>query len=623
MMPRKKRIVILVIFIILILLTIFGILGYLYLKTDAFKPKETLFAKYLMQNFENIDFLKVKNSSEIENVLNDNKYTSHIEGTIAYTENIGTSDENKDNEINNVGIKIDSSVDKTNKYDYKDISIEKENEKLARLEYLTQDEMYGVRLDGIQQFVSVKKDEKNPILDNFKIYNIEGLMSQIDTDSILSFTEEEKQTLSNTYIGVIQSNISSDKYYKQSKALITIDNKDIQTNAYYIKLTLEEYNNLYIKILEQIEKDEIILSKIDLLEKEIKEKYSEYESSETLREKFVNSIDDEIKNIENNNIGNEEVKIIVYESNMKTVRTSIEKSTEKTTIDIYNNSTIKIDNVKLGDHTKEQILKIEKTDNETQSNILLNYEELQDNEIINNLQFSYQQTFENNKLNKAVQLDISNEKYKGTFEIIDNTKIVNEFENQITLDSDNVNINELPQEQKDIINQILLENIQRQLSNVFSIVSIEDYTKMLQNLNILEKSSVQISDNTEVTEIERKRFNSQFEFFVSENLTSDNIKELLNIVENNFEDMKILTKSGQIEELDVEKSDSLSQNSSEYNKNISEILIFIKQNSKNEEKQEKALNFIEKNKNNKYNVSIEYDENGLAKIIRAKIQQEN
>ncbi len=619
-MPRKKRMVFLGVSIALILLIILTVIGYLYLKTDLLKPKEKLFAKYLMQNFENMEFLKVENNSEIENLLNNSKYTSQIEGTIEYTENIGTSNENKNSQINNVGIKIDSNIDKTNNYDYKNISIKKDNEKLMGLEYLNQDEMYGIRLSGIKQFVSVKDNEENNTDEDIDVNKIKELTSKIDLNSIFNLTNEEKQTLLNTYIGVIQNNISADKYYKQPNALITVNNQDIKTNAYYIKITLEEYNNLYIKILEQIIKDDIILSKIDALENEIKEKYPFYNEDETLREKTINSINDKIKEIENNNIGNDEVKITVYENNMKTVRTSIEKTTEKLTIDLYNDSIIKIDYTKLKDNTEEQIIKVEKTENNNQLNISVEYDKLQDSEKINETQFNYQQTFENDKLNKKITLGISNEKYKGVFKIVDNTKVVQEFENQIKLDKDNVKLDEIQEERKEIIKKILLENIQGQLSNLFSVVSLEDYSSMLQNLKLVKKKTEQITNNEEVTDIERKRFNSQFEFFVSENLTSDNIKELLNTVKNNLEDVKILTKNGEIQNLDTNKMSSY-QESSEYIKNISEILIFVKQNSNNEEKEKDALDFIENNKNNKYNVSIEYDNNGLTKIIRVKIQE--
>lgn len=620
MMPRKKRIVILVLSIVLIVLAIIGILGYLYLETDMFKSNETLFAKYLTQNFENAKFLNMSENTEITNMLNNNKYTSQIEGTIEYTENLGTSDQNKNSQINNVGIKIISNVDKLNNYDYKDIAIEKENEKLLGLEYIKQDQMYGIRLKDIQQFVSVENNGDNETLKEYKLDNIEELTSSININSILAFTDEEKQTMLNTYMNIIQANVSSNKYYKQSDALITVNNKDLKTNAYYIKLTVEECNNIYIKLLEQITNDEVILSKVDLIEEKIKEKYQDYEEDKTLREKFIEYINSEIEKIKNNNIGNEEVKITVYENNEKTVRTSIEKSGQKLTIDMYNDSTIKIDNVKIGDNTEEQVLRIDKTENETQSHILLEYKELKDNDTITDVQISYQQVLENNKLDRTVQIGLANEKYEGILKIVDNTEFVQDFENKVTLDTDNVRLDELEPEQRDTINQILADNFQEQLSNLFEVVSAEDYTKMLQNLNILDKNTIEIPDNGETSNIEKNRFNSQFEFFVSENLTSDNIKELLKTLENNLEDANILTKSGDIEDLDVEKLDSSYEGSKEYQKNIDEILFYIKQNSNNEEKQKDILTFLETNKNNKYTVSIDYDDNGFVKVIRAKIQ---
>lgn len=618
-MPRKKRITILVISIVLTILIILGILGYLYLKTDMFKTKETLFAKYLMQNFENIDILKIENDSEIEATLSNNKYTSEIKGTIEYTENLGTSNEDKGSKINDVGIKINSNVDRINNYNYKDISIESGNEKIFGLEYLNQDETYGVRLNDIQEFVSIEKNEVSDNSEEAKIYNIEKLTSKIDINSIFDFTDEEKQQLANKYIGIIQSNISAEKYYKQSNAMITINNKSIQANAYSIKLTIEEYNDLYIKILEQITNDEIILSRIDLIEDEIKEKYSGYEQDETLREKFVNYINKKIEEIQNNNIGKEEVKLTVYENNAKTVRTAIEKSTEKLTIDLYNESAIKIDRTVLGDKVEEQILKIEKTKDDVEFNTLLEYEESQDNEMVKNIQLNYQQEFGNDKLLKQVELVISNEEYEGIFKIEDNTEIVQEFEDEITLDVENVELGKLQQEQKEVIKKILNENFENQIANLKSIVSLNDYKIMLENLDIIEKSSVQLPTNGEVTEIERKRFNSQFEFFVSENLTVDNIKQLVDTAKNNFEDMKILTKDGNIEELDNEKL--ASNEATEYKKNISEILIGIKQNSNNTEKQESLIKFLENNKDIKYTVSVNYDDNGLVNIIRAKIQE--
>lgn len=621
-MPRKKRIAILVSSITLVILIIFGILGFLYLETDAFKSNETLFAKYLMQNFEFVEMLNDETGVALENTLNNNKYISEIEGEIQYTENIGTSDENKNSSINDVGIKIKSNIDRQNNYNYKDISIGTEDEDLVKLEYLKQDQNYGIRLNGIQQFVSIENNEDDEIVQEIEIKDIEALLSKIDINSIFNFTEEEKQSLINTYIGIVQSNVTKDKYYRQSNSLITVNNQDLQTNSYYIKLTIEEYNNLYIKILEQIIKDEIILSRIDLIEDIIKEEYEGYEQEKALREIFIDSINNEIEEIQNNNIGSEEVKIVVYESDMKTVRTSIEKSTEKVTMDLYNNSSIKISNVKLGENTNEQFIKIEKNNSETQSNILVEFEKIEDNEITKDIQLDYQQVFENNKANKVIELKISNEKYEGILNIEDNIELVQEFDNQITLDIDNIKLNDLAQEQVDTISGILNENIQNQLTNLFSTVKLEDYTKMLQNLEIIKQKSVYLPDEVEVTDVERKRFNSQFEFFVSENLTSGNIKDLIQAVESNFYDMKILLKNGEIQELDVEKLNQNDTDGVDYNKNISEILIVIKENSENKQKEEDTLKVIEKNSSNKYTVSLQYNDDGLVEIVRVKIQED-
>ncbi len=614
-MARKKRITIITIAIVLVIAIIIGILAFLYIKTDAFKSNETLFAKYLVQNFDIIEVWEKSKNTDIENLLDTNKYTSQIEGKIEYTENKGTSNEKQSSSVNNVGIKITSNIDKSNNYNYSDISIGTENEKLVGLEYLNEDDKYGIRLKDIQQFVSIKKDDETQ---ESELKNIEKLTENIDVQSIIKFSDEEKQTLKNTYLEIIKNNVSKEKYHKQSNSLITVNNKDMQTNAYYIEFTVEECNNLYIKILEQIAKDEIILSKVDLIEKQIKEIDEDYDGN--LRENFVKSIKDKIKEIEDKNIGNDKVKITVYEKNMKTVRTSIEKNNDKTIIDLYDSSSIKIDTVKIDETTDEQYIKIESKNDGTNLNVLVEYAKIQDNNTKNTVQFNYGQTFLNNELNKNIELGISNEKNEAIIKISDDTNFVQEFENEITLEKDNVDLDELDEEQSNAINGILTENVQSQLSNLLAVVNLNDYVSMLQNLGLMNKTSIELPSDGEVTETERKRFNSQFEFFVSEGLTSDNIKELIDTAENNFEDMKVLLKNGEIQDLDLDKINS-SRESSDYKKEISEILFYIKRNSNNEEKKANLLTYLEKESGNKYNVSIEYDADGLTRIIRAKIQE--
>lgn len=619
-MARKTRIALMITAIVLTILIIIGILGFLYLKTDVFKTNEELFAKYFMKGFDAIDVIKNEDTLGIENTLETNKYTSKLKGNVEYTTNLGTDSEDKNSSINQIGINVKSDIDKTNNYKYQDISISSENEKYVGLEYLKENKDYGVRLNDVKQFIS-NDDEENKLFKDIGIENFNIITTETDIKSIFDFTEEEKQTLMNTYAGTITANISKNKYYKQTNTLITMENGDVQTNAYGIKTTIEEYNNLYIKILEKIEKDEIILSRIDSIEKAIKQKYPNYESDKSMRDKFVASIEEKIQNIQNNNIGNDEVKIIVYENKGNTVRISIEKPTEKIIMDIYNNK-IKIDISELGYETKEKTIKIEKDNTETENNIIIEYENKKNDETLKNIQLNYTQSLkDNDNINKKLKLLISNKKYEGILNIEDNIQIVQNFENQVKLDKDNIKIGTLQDEQVNMIIGVLQDNIKEQFNNLYAVVPKDDYREMLQNLEIIDKNTIQISENNEVTDTERKRFNSQFEFFASENLTSDNIKELINTTENNLEDIKVLLKNGEIQDIDMDELNS-SNNSSEYKKSISELLFYIKQNSNNKEKVSNALKYIE-NDDNKYNVSIEYDNNGLAKIIRAKIQNEN
>lgn len=621
-MPRKRRILIITMISIVLLIAIIGILGYLYLKTDMFKSKETLFAKYLLQNGENVQFLNVQNDEKINKILENRKYESTLDAKVEYTEDAGTSNENKDNGINNVKLVINSNVDNSSDYNYKDISIQDENKNtLVGVEYLKDEKLYGLRLKDIVQFVSIEydKDENKEETEDNEIYNKINEFSNLDLNEIFELTETEKIALQNRYIGILRSNVSKERYAKQTNAIITLNNKDVKTNAYSIRLTTEEYNNLRIKILEQLSSDEIILEKINKLEEKVKEFDEDYE--ESFQDKFVSYLEDVIKKIQDNNIGNEEVKITVYENGMKTVRTSIEKNTEKLIVDMYNNSTIKVDSVKLGDTTLEKIFKIEKINDNNELQYNVNYTTLSNSDVLSDMKFSYKHSNDEKELKQKAIIEVANEANKATLTINNDIKYVNEFGNQVLFEDKNVRYDQIEGQKKEIIDQILLENVQNQLSKLFNVVNLDDCLNMLRKLQVVKQESTEIVNNGEVTELEKNRFNSQYEFFVSENLTSDNLKEMIKSLQNNFEDMRILTKDGNLEELNKEMIEKDSSESRKYKENISEIVFYIKRDSKNEDKQELSNEFVDKNRNNKYNVSIQYDENGLARILRAKIQE--
>ena len=265
--------------------------------------------------------------------------------------------------------------------------------------------------------------------------------------------------------------------------------------SYCVKLTIEEYNDIYMEILKQITNDEIILSKIDILEDIKKEYISNYEFEKTLRESFVDNIDKKIEEIANNNIGNEEILITVFVSNTRTVRTEIQKTTHKITLDLYDNSYIKISDTETTGNINEEFIKIQKENTENKSVITTEYEKIEDNEITDDIQLKYERTFEDSNIAKKIELELLNEKYKAIFNISNDIKIVDDFEDQITLESDNIKLDELEEEKVNRIKETLSQNIQNQINNLLSVVKIEDYKNMLSNLKVIKQNSVEVPDD--------------------------------------------------------------------------------------------------------------------------------
>ena len=525
MLARKTRITVIALIIAIVVLIIVGTVVFLYLKTDAFKSSEELFSKYLKDAFESVNIAKIEDTLGIENTIETSKYTSDLEGKIEYTTNVGTDSEDKKSSINQVELKVKGNIDNANNYKYQNITIGKDDETYVGLEYLKEDSQYGVRLAGVQQYVS-NNDDKNNILTELGLQNFSAIISDVDVNDIISFSDQEKQTLANTYSGVIMANVSKNKY-KKEKVVVPTDNGNVKTNSYYISMTLPEYNALYVKILERVKSDQIILSKIDKLENAIKTKYPDYNETETLKSKFTKKIDEKIKEIQNNNVGNDAVKVAVYENNRKTVRVYAKTPSRETTVDISKNKSIKITLADIGNDTKTKTIKISKNNSSTENDLSAEYESKENEDVLKNIKVTFKQALESDKINRNLVIDIVKQKYEGIFTANEDIETVDNFKNKQTLSKDTIKLSDLQDEQLQLVKAALKDNVDKQFSNLYAVASSTDYRKMLQNLGVIEEDAVKIGKEGQVTETERNRFNAQFEFFVSSDLTTSNIEEML------------------------------------------------------------------------------------------------
>ena len=146
MMTRKKRITLIIVIVVLVLLIIGGIFTFLYLNTDMFKSNQTLFVKYLGKNSENIqDLQNIVNKTEYDELLKTNPYNVTSEIRVNYTQNVGTTEENNNNSINQLKMTIEGQTDNNNNYDYRNIKLLKNDEQVMQNEILHTSNNYGIK----------------------------------------------------------------------------------------------------------------------------------------------------------------------------------------------------------------------------------------------------------------------------------------------------------------------------------------------------------------------------------------------------------------------------------------------------------------------------------------------
>ena len=607
MLPRKKRRNLIITSIIIILLIIIGILVYLYMTTDAFKSNDTLFVKYLAQNFSMIEQIQNQNGMEEANeLLQNNKYTSTTQGKINYIINKGLEDEKTDSPINTVELKIEGQTDKTVKYDYKDIKLVKQEENLVRAEYLDTDEKRWVRLEGIKQFIPVEEqNNQNNEGSETNILSVIEKLTQIDWSQAKKlFSQEEINTLMNKYINIVIANTNKQAFTKQANANITINDTETRANAYSITLTKEQFNNIYIQILEEAKQDEIILAKIDAFNTQIKEVSN---TDQGLRQTYIDYITNMIETIRNTNIGQEQRKITVYEKDRQTIRTQITSDEYDLKIDRLTNQTgiwIEIDYTQNTEKENGWKINTVLTIAENEENNYLGIEFI-NNGITNYIEITNTAKMENNNIDSQWEIKAYNEKNEVTLTVEKTDTIVNVLKDKIVLNEENsIDLERLEEGERNNITQVIQENMQNQINKIQETVTLQDVANMLVNVDLMKEEMAQITEGGMITEAEKNRFNAMFEFYQGEELEKENIQKMMNVVKDNLKEIKIM-------EYEERSGSNTEPKPKTY-------LIVIEKNKKNEDLANLLLQNIEgsNNSSDKYSVKIEYNENnGLVENI--------
>lgn len=593
MKKQKTKKVIIIISIIVLLLLIIGIFTALYLTTDMFKSNEMLFAKYLGQNIENFD--TIKNEFFIDEVkeFKEGKYSNNTEIEFNYIEDVGTSNENADNIINSLKLQINGSKSKEENYNYKKMNLLKNDENLLSLEYINVNNEYGIRFSDLyKQFVIVENENltelQNKIGNNSETIKLpENIDFNINVQELFNLSQEEKKKIQEKYLNVIINNTTKENFSKQKNSKIQVNNQEILADSYTLTLTKEQLNDIYIKFLEEIKKDDIILGKIEKIEQNIVNYGIEYD----FKNEFINSIDETIQNIISNNIGSEETKIIVYVKNGYTLKTVIQVPEYEIEIDSIKSQYLKINYYTLKNQTNLSIKFLKENDNKNL-------------EIIGNYKDEDIKTLNINKKTEVVQEEA---KVNSTIKYEDNSNKLNieskqilkkleEVPDRIVLDDENsIKLNDLNETQM----QNLLNGIEKDITSKYnefvSRVNGNEIVDMLYNLGII-KETVDLDFTNQLSQTEIDRFNAQFEFIKGEKIKNEDVLKNIEAIKNYI--------------INIEKNDE------------NEIKIEIDMNQNNLEKANEVYKIVSESKKD-YDILAEHDEeNGLIKYIVLKINEE-
>lgn len=598
MMTRKKRRTLIVVIIAVILLIIAVACVLLYVNTDMFKSSQTLFLKYTGKGIENLGTITQVISNEYDEQLETNPYTSNTQVKVNYIENLGTTAESTENSINSLQLTIDGQTNKQEQYDYKDIKLLKDNNQEMQVEYIQENNNYGLRFsDLFNQFAMIENSNLKNLYKNMG-YTDEEVANIPDSISInenlfndINFSSEEIETLKEKYLNVITQNISKDNFSKLSNQNITINNQSYIADGYALTLTKEQLNNMYVNLLETLKQDEIILGKIDNLQNKINTiNLYQQNSAINIKDEFVNSINQKIQEINQSNIGSDQTQITAYEMDGQTAKIAIKTAEYEIDFDsLGNNGFLQLSLIK-GENTSEIIL--ERNTNETDLTIQTINEEGKP------IKITYSQTnkIDNKNETKNYSLIYEDDEQRVNASIVQNISIVQNLENKVSTNEENaVTLNNLEQGQLQQITNNIKTALNNKLETVRQDINISDINNMLINIGLIRDESV--LESTVVTETEKNRYNSKYELLQGENLKSEDISRIVDTIKSNLVNLEVVSSQ--------------------------ELKLKIDRHEGNEEMADVLKAFLEDNSNQEYNLKVEYGDDGLVSALILTMVEKN
>lgn len=587
-MSAKKIIILVIVLIILIGGAAFGIV---YLKTDLFKPIDNTFYKYMFQNVEMLKGYKDSEYLAYDNKLKEMTHTNS--GDVTFTTK--SNDQDEQIKLDNLTVNIEGKSNPGKNKEYQSINMKYSNDDFFELEYIKDQDKYALKSNEIvNKYVAIENNELKDLATKLNIEDIDKIpnkLERLDYGEIFNITPEEIETIKSTYITTLKNQILVEKFSKNEKVQLSINNQNIIADSYTLELTSEEVKNVQIKLLEKLKEDDFTLN---LISKKMKLLNSSDESAsiDTLKTKLQNKIEEILKL---NYI--DSLKITVFVSSGTVVKTEISTDSEKIEFNTLVEEEKITTNINIKEAAGDQADDENSSKNNEESNTSISIsKEKQGDQTIYVLDTKTEDGTENTAKFNITSTYIglasgSNVENKVTITSNDSeTMIKANYRNKVTFGS-NVEIEDLDDNNSATLNNFDKDNLNTLVSSIIT----KTQEVLFQKLSMLGMNSkINLSSTKNVSEEYAKTFNTIFESNAGEKNGADTKAFVSTLVSTN-------------DSIEEDKKVALSINDAQYTgKDITSQSI------------EEIKNAIDQNKT--YIVSFEY--NDQTKLINKVVIKE-
>jgi len=353
----KKTQIIIITIVLILTLGCVGTFAVLYFATDTFKSDQEMFYKYASQ-------IDLKEFIDLESY---NAYTERLETTGHANQGEFSIELAIGEETINESVKYNGYTDPVNKTANYDISINKDNETLLAMNYLNNQDFYGILFkDVVNQYIVVENNNLKEFASKMGMQDTSEIPDKIEIpESNINY--EKLNTILNTYLNIAMEEIPEDNYSKIEKQEISLGDETIEADGYQVKLKVKDIQKILTKVLEQAKTDEQLFNLLNSEE-------ITFEDYQKAIDELLVGLSEEVPNEENVEV----ININVYKQGKDTIKLSLELSIEEAEVDVEisiektsKGMMIKFVNTETNyDETKtENIITITKTVNsETQEN---------------------------------------------------------------------------------------------------------------------------------------------------------------------------------------------------------------------------------------------------------------